>query len=278
MGFLDRLKSIVGGADGGSAAGPSGPLSLAPGDAVGWYRERWAVAGVRRLASPGQVTWHYCLRARDGSATVLAAEEGETPALWIQRPVDADLPWDTEVLDGIADEPFKLSSHGQASVTQFGDTPVPQARSVSYREFEDAAAERTVVLEDWMGTREVRVGEAVHEAELTLVRAADSGDATHDFWEAQGAAPSESQNGNPLSAAAKALTGSSDEEFLATDDDGIDQDPTAFDDEEWDEHEDRADTSVSAPYVEAILDSEEDEWVAAHEHIRQHGIPAEPRR
>jgi hypothetical protein len=280
MGILDRLKSLVTTARDAVPADLRGPLRLSPGDAVGWYREKWAVAGVRRVDGQGQVVWHYCLRARGGDAAVLAVEEGTEPTLWLERPADlAAIPWDRDVLEGIAEEPFKLSSHGRAEVAQVGDTPAAHARHVDFRQFEDAAADRTVLLEDWQGHREARVGEIVHEAELTFVRAAETGGVPADFW-ADPATAEIVDRGSP-SSAAHALTQSHDDtvEPPSTDIVREDLDPTAFDDEEWEDgDEGDGGAGSSGPLVEAVVDSEDDEWLAAARYIRDNGIPADPRR
>src|SRR6185436_12054464 len=70
MGLFDRLKSIVGTAQ----RDLRGPLRLQPGDGVGYYGERFVVAGVRRLEAKEQVVWHYCLRDQSGASAVLAVE------------------------------------------------------------------------------------------------------------------------------------------------------------------------------------------------------------
>lgn len=279
MGLLDRLKSLVTTAHDAAPADLRGPLRLAPGDAVGWYREKWAVAGVRRVEGQGQVVWQYCLRSRDRSTAVLAVEEGTEPTLWLERPAADEVPWDKDVLDGIADEPFELSSHGKADVEQFGDVPTPHARTVSFRQFEDGSGDRTVVLEDWQGHREVRVGESVHEAELTLVRAEDQGGVPDQFWSDPKTAEVDAASQRSAADALVERAGDGGAEPSSGEVVREDLDPTAFDDEEWqDGDEGDAGLAPSGPLVEAVVDSEDDEWLAAARYIREHGIPADPRR
>lgn len=277
MSFFDRLKSLVGSrAD--ASVDLTGPLRLALGDGIAYYQERFAVTGVRRVEGSGQVVWQYCLRDRSGERTVLVAEEGAELKLWIQRIVDAELPWDQDVLDGIDEEPFKLTARGRADVAAVGDTGVPACAAVDYREFEDSSSERTVVLEDWAGQREVRVGELVHEAEVTFVRASESDGEPVDVF-GVGASDMNAPRGTP-DAASGALTERRDEDpdSFPTEEAPEDRDPTAFDDDSWDEDDDDADISTSnGVEVEPVIDSEEDEWYAAAQVLRAQAGTAERR-
>lgn len=277
MGFLDRLKSLVGPRTAVSVD-LTGPLRLGLGDGVGYYKERFAVTGVRRVEGGGQVVWQYCLRDRSGERTVLVAEEGPEARLWIQRIVEAELPWDQDVLDGIDEEPFKLTARGRADVVAAGDTGVPAAGAVEYREFEDSSSERTVVLEDWAGQREVRVGELVHEAELSFVRSSESGGDPVDAW---GDTTGEigTLRGTP-DAAKGALTEHRDDDpdTFSGEEAPEDRDPTAFDDDDWDEDDEDHDISTAnGVEIEAVIDSEEDEWHAAAAVLRAQSAAAERR-
>lgn len=279
MGILDRLKSIVSTARAAVPQDLRGPLRLVPGDGIGYYKERWAVVGVRRVERQGAVLWQYCLRDRAGDTAVLASNESEEPTLRLERPVEADLPWDEDVLDGIADEPFRLSSRGRAFVAQAGDTPHPHVRSVDYREFADSSGDRCVLLEDWQGKRDVRVGEQVHEGELIFVRMSGSGRIPADFFAEEGAGGDRGSREAAAHALTSAHDGDEDEEIPVVDEAREDLDPTAFDDEEWDEEKEVSDPlACTGPLVEAVMDSEEDEWRTASKYIREHGIPADTKR
>jgi hypothetical protein len=282
MGLLDRLRDLVSGGDAASA-GLRGPLDLGPGDGVGYYRERFAVAAVRRLSHGDRRVWHYCVRDRDGGSAVLALEEGPGASLWLQRPLQCEIAWDGDVVESVPGGPFRLARQGQASTAQTGDTDTARARAVHLREYADPEGERLLVLEDWAGHREARLGEQVHEAELTILRAAGDAPCADAI---DGAADEHSARGSP-GAAAAALGGEISDELgdfggQAVADAVVrdDVDPTAFDDESWDDEDvpELADEPAAVRSAEAVADTEEDEWREASRWIRENGVPPELRR
>lgn len=276
MGLLDRLKSIVT-TMGGTQADLRGPLGLQPGDGIGYYKERFVVAGVRRLVANQSVTWQYCMRDPSGAATVLAVEPGAEPVLWLQRVVAANLPWDKDVIEGVGDDPLKLVSQGIATVEQIGDPGTPPSRHVKFRHLDDPDHERRVVLEDYQGHREVRACDRIHEAELLFVRTAETGSLPAGTFGAIAEADDEASRGSP-DAALAALSESHDCDVadLVGEETPEDRDPTDFDDAEWSDDEGVDDPSISTgPKVEAVLDSEDDEWGVAAKYLRENGSPAE---
>lgn len=272
MGLFDRLKSLVGGGR-AEVVDMRGPLGLAPGDGVGYYRERWLVSGTRRLVHDGQVTWHYCLRDADGGRAALVVEDGPEPSMWVQRVVAAEVPWDTDVLEGVGDEPFRLTARGTATADHAGDTGTPPVRTVEFREFEDSGADRVVVLENWGGQQEIRVGETALEAEITLAHGGapegDVLDSSNDVAIEEGTHPH----------AAEALA----HDVAAGDEDVVEGvvreeiDPNGFEDDAWHDEDEAEPEVASMPLVEAVVDSEDDEWLAATRYVREHGLPSDSR-
>ena len=270
MGFLDRILSFVGSRE-AAPADLRGPLGLAVGDFVEYYQDKFAVVGVRRLQGEGPAVWHYCLREETGPTAVLCFEEGPEPALWLQRAVDAEIPWEQDVLDGIADEPFKLTTRGRATVRSVGDAGA--SPSVSYREFEDSSGDRTVVLEDWGGRREVRVGELVHEAELTLHRSGQEASLESRIDPEDSGAPSEAARGS-RDAAALALIGRSElDGSFVPQDRPEETEVAAFSDDRWTEDDEPDQEDSAAPAALTVVDTEEDEWIAAARYLRENGVP-----
>lgn len=155
----------------GPSKAPPGPLKLSMGDFVTHYRERFIVAGVRRLEGSGSKIQHYCLRDASGAAAVLAVEDSADPVFTLQRLVPGDIRWDADSLD-VADGRFGAPKRFEMKVRTWDDAGIAVGvRSMTLREFRDPSDERVLVLEDYDGRREVRVGEPVFEAELECERA-----------------------------------------------------------------------------------------------------------
>ena len=181
------------------------------------------------------------------------------------------------MLPDVADEPFHVVQRGKAKVRLHGDASLPPAtRSVEYREYEDASGERVLLLEDWGGTREVRVGEPVYVTELEFHRARPataktvSGARTRAlsgvsaFEDA--ADVDEVVKGTPR-AAAIALERTVGETRAE-----VDRDPTAYDDDEWaDVGDDDVAQSPAAPARALVEADDEDEWISATQLVRGKG-------
>jgi hypothetical protein len=255
--------------------GPAGPLRLATGDFVVHYRARFAVVGVRRLECEKRVVFQYCLRDENGATTVLVADDGPETALTLQRAIDVKVPWDVDALDDVLDEPFKLRAHGSRRVRAFDDAGVATgARSMEHREFRDASGDRVLVLEDYAGRRETRLGEVIFETELeferaTSTRAAGILTAALDADRFESAAEDEVVPGSPR-AAAKALeenVGVAGARAVTTA--APDRDPTAYDDDHWtDERDEQTATSPRRRAAARAHVDEEDEWVDATQFLR----------
>lgn len=290
MGFLDRIRSVVASARGSFTPELRGPLGLAPGDGVGFYRERWAVAGVRRLDADGALTWQYCLESADGGPALLTClpdADGGAPEVRLERPLDAattgGISWDQDEVALPQHGTFRLARTGRASARHGGDTPSHGGRNVRFRELTDGDGDVTLVLEDWTVRREARVAEPVHEAELTLVRGEGGGAAPEAFWNESTEETAAARKGSPI-AAALALAGRSPEPVLqpVEDEDPEAREPEAYADDEWNEGDGTADAPAapSPLSVTVSLDTEDDEWLAATAYLRAHGMPQDrrPRR
>jgi hypothetical protein len=155
----------------GSPKAPPGSLKLATGDFVTHYRERFIVAGVRLLEGGGAKVQHYCLRDANGAAAVLAVEEAPEPTFSMQRPASGEVCWDADSVD-FDDGTFKAAKRSEMKVRSWDDAgAATSARSVTVRELRDEDDDRVLVLEDYEGHREARVGVPVFEAELEFERA-----------------------------------------------------------------------------------------------------------
>ena len=164
MGLLDRIRSRF---DRGTSVStdPVGPLGLAVGDAVGYWTERWVVVGWRVLETGSRQVVHYCLRDDAGArATMVTDRDDET--LWLQRVVELDGPVG-DVVEGVTDEPLRLSATETFRVRSNGDVGGEPSRSAVVREYHDEECEHVLVVEDHGGQTLARLGEAVHRAEIT---------------------------------------------------------------------------------------------------------------
>ncbi len=272
MGLLDRFLSIVGPNDAGRALDPKGPLGLVPGDVVTYYQERFVVSGVRYLQGDGSAVFHYCMRDAQGVWVVLAADDCPDPVFSLQRRVEATVDWDADVLEDVADEPFRIVQRGKSKVRLFGDTGLPPTRSVKYREYEDSEGERMLVLEDYGSAREIRVGEPVYDGELGF---AEGGDRTGNRpWATVAAGLDESpttdgsdfDKGSPAAAAA-AL----DSRVSLLDQDAppleveADREPSAFADAEWaDSYDDELPAEPLPGAGRGVeVDDSKDGWLSA---------------
>jgi hypothetical protein len=280
MGFLGNLLDKIGRvapATTPQKRPPRGPLNLAVGDFVTHYRERFEVTGVRQVAGDGPPAIHYCLRDQRGVRAVLSAEDRPDPACALQRNVNGEVPWDADVLTGISDEPFRAVRRGRANVRAWGDAGLPEgSRSMEYREFEDAAGDRVLVIEDHQGIREARIGEPVFETELDFERAEGGGSGGGTFSTALGVKTFEDQaredvvKGTPR-AAALALDRNVGTAGPGQQEADVDHDPTA-DDESWGDalgkepDEARLRTKAAArPHQH----EHDDEWLSAAQRIRR---------
>jgi hypothetical protein len=286
MGILDTLKSIFGS---GPAGVPEqqmrGPLRLAPGDSVSYYKDRYAVTGLRVLEGDGSTIYQYILRDSKGGRIVLAAESGPDPQLTLQKVVTGQVDWNADVLEGLLDEPLKLTHRGTMRVKSYGDPLTMASRTLNYREYEDASGEQLASLEDFGNYKEVRVGEPVFEPECVFHRAGEDAPPAEAEQEAEvvvAKGDAERRRGSPI-AAAMALSGKNASDVAPLradaskvkgreDQAGDDIDPTAYDDEKWsDEEEEAAKPASATPGVEDFVDSEEDEWLVATQFVREQG-------
>lgn len=286
MGILDRIKGLFGAASGqGDGELSRGPLGLAVGDGVGYYQERFTVTGLRRIEGEKVTVHHYVLVDGGGQRAVLAAEDGAEQKLALERVVQASVDWNADVLDKIADEPFRLHARGTRRCRSWNDGTTAHARSVAFRHYLDASGERIIALEDFNGVREIRVGEPVFEPELLLVRAGAVDEhvaGAVDEEDAAAEAAAQRSRGSPI-AAALALSGMrADDVPLPSSssagggakprragEDSVDSDPTAYDDDNWSDDSFGTEPAAAQPAqpkparVEDFVDSEDDEWAAA---------------
>lgn len=290
MGILDRIKGLFGAGSGcGDEELSRGPLGLAVGDGVGYYDERFTVTGLRRIEGEKVTVHHYVLVDGGGQRAVLAAEDGPEQKLALERVVQASVDWNADILDKIADEPFRIHARGTRRCRSWNDGTTAHARSVAFRHYLDASGERIIALEDFNGVREIRVGEPVFEPELLLVRAGAVDEhvaGAVDEEDAAAEAQAQRSRGSPI-AAAMALSGMrADDVPLPSSgatkprragEDSVDSDPTAYDDDKWSDDafgaEPAAAAAAPAPAkstrVEDFVDSEDDEWAAAALILRQ---------
>ncbi len=166
------LRNLVGGDDVPEASGDlRGPLDLDVGDRVEYYQRSFTVTGILRLREKGEQRTQYHLRDGGGELWVLEAESDRELVLSLQRPVDPgllppeagpDLLWEERRLTPVHE--------GSAEVRHRGEIPPGKVRRVRYREYQDEAEEVLLVVEWWAHHVEVRSGEFIHEAELSLHR------------------------------------------------------------------------------------------------------------
>lgn len=291
MGFFDRIRSVLGGGAFGARVDFGGPLGLALGDAVVHYRERWRVEAIRVLDTGGEPLHHYCLCGPAGERAILVAAPGDDPVLSLQRDVDADIAPDAEVVEGVADEPFRAVARGRSRVHVQGAAPSGAAASVEWRAYADASGDRQILVEEYPGRREVRVGETVFAPELEFERGdigtappRESADATSE--DPLAAAPRNAR-GSPQAAARALLGAAADDEA----DDAADRAARAaspeeetpreevepgYEDERWADEQDVAEVIIAAADLEArpTPESEEAEWREAARFLREHGEAA----
>lgn len=265
----------------GAAKPAGGPLRLMTGDFVTHYRERFAVVGTRVLEGDGATVTQYCLRNENGAAAVLAAEGGAEASLTLQRHVKADVKWDADELTGIGDAPVRVVRKSRMKVRAVDDAGIAaNVRSVESRRFSDASGDLVVVLEDFQGAREIRVGEAVFEAEMEFERAAGNDSAgTHSAALAgakafEDAAENDIVKGTPR-AAAKALEenmGAKKAAGKTSATKSAAQDPTGYDDDAWADAEEDVTASIpvraAKPAKQTSGEEDEDEWVSATQLVR----------
>lgn len=137
MGILDRIKGLFGAGSGsGDDELSRGPLGLAVGDGVGYYQERFTVTGLRRIEGEKVTVHHYVLVDGGGQRAVLAAEDGPEQKLALERIVQASVDWNADVLDKIADEPFRIHARGTRRCRSWNDGTTAHARSVAFRHYQ----------------------------------------------------------------------------------------------------------------------------------------------
>ncbi len=278
MGFFDNLLGKVGRTTVSALVGdqrpPTGPLKLSAGDFVTHYKERFAITGLRYLEGDGSKVFHYCLRSGDGTRAVLVAEDGPDPYYSLQRLVKGDVKVDADVLTDIADEPFHVVQRGKMKVKAWGDSGLPNhVRQLDYREYEDASGERVLVVEDFPGLREVRVGEPVYEAEMEFERSATPAAKPRGLAVAKAdaafeeIAPDHIVKGTPRAAAAalERNMGATKSEI------GDDHDPSAYDDEQWADADSTSQPARPTRFAKPVRrsdDEDDDEWTSATQAFR----------
>jgi len=277
MEFFDNLLQKVGTTPRAAAAPflgqskpPAGPLDLAIGDFVTIYGERFAVVGLRVHQSDSHTSHHYCLKDGGGNPAVLAADGARDPALTLQRMMTMQVDWSSDVVAGVAKEPLRLFARGRMRVRTWGDSGnASSARHVEIRRLADASADCVLVLEDYDGRKEVRLGETVFEGEMQFERAGRGDDAPAaplsgaDSFEEM--AEEAIVKGSPR-AAAKALEENVGAQAASAQGDAA-ADPTAYDDDEWADAVDTKPVSVSMPrkqsHADRVVPEAEDEWDTA---------------
>ncbi len=285
MGFLDRLLTRVGKAPAPAPAPaapvrdakvPEGPMHLCPGDAVTHYRTRFAVAGLRCLEGKGPRIWQYCLETQDGARVVLAADEGPSPTLWLERTFEGSADWNADEVSGVCDAPLRLKYDTRMKVRTWADAGVPGgSRAVEVRRYEDEGGDHVLVLEQYGPHREARLGEPVFEAELEIERVRTAAPrSTGVRSKALGGSGSFEEQDDP-----DVVKGTPRAAALALDrnvaDGGdaagpaVDVDPNVYDDERWADDEDAQAPAGRTRFVPpAQRIDEEDEWASASQHAR----------
>ena len=283
MGFFDNLLQKVGtapraaaGSFLGPAKPPAGPLDLAIGDFATIYGERFAVVGLRVHQSDSHTSHHYCLRDATGNAAVLAADGTRDPVLTLQRLMSTQVDWTADEVTGISQDPLRLFARGKMRSKAWGDSGnASGARHVEIRRLADASGDCVLVLEEYEGRKEVRLGETVFEGEMQFERSGRGDDgpaaplAGADAFEE--IADDRIVKGSPR-AAAKALEENVNVQTSEIHG-GAGADPTAYDDDEWADAVDVKPTSVSAPrkhtHADRVVNEAEDEWDAATEIVNK---------
>ncbi len=254
MGFLDRIASLMGRADSGSAD-PKGPLGLMPGDEISYYQERFHVTGIRIIEDAQPPLFHYRLEGLGGGSAVLAARDTNVDSWTLERVTEElAVDWKADSMKGPEGDAFRLAANGACAIRQFGSTGFDAAQQVSFRRYTDEDEEQTIVLEDFGVGREVRVGDPVFEGELRFE--SDATAAENRPWataeeEDDAAAELDDEAGvvrGSAVAAALALEGRFVSDDLHTEA-FSDTDPFEYADEEW------SDARDAAPVPEALAGS-----------------------
>ena len=155
-----------------NAIDPGGPLGLRPGDHVGYYRERYRVAGGIGLTDGPSLRYQYLLETGEGERRILSAKEkGEEIQLSLQDLLpleDAPEPAAERLTrDGVL---YALARRGSETTFTLGAVPPEKTGTVEVSTFVDGHEETTLVLERWGRYVEFRRGEMIHEGEIQVER------------------------------------------------------------------------------------------------------------
>jgi hypothetical protein len=165
--FVSVLKSSVPGV---RSRDTEGPLRLRPGDHVVHYGEDFTVRGTRILESDSGDIFLYCLSDDVGRRAILSAVDGASPEYSLQRIVEHQVRWESDVVEDFEGETYTFAAEGRAQLHLIGDTGMRACRSVMFRLFGDEAGDQMLVLEDYGGQRETRLAEPLFEGEIEIQR------------------------------------------------------------------------------------------------------------
>lgn len=172
MSLFDRFVSVLrSSVPGVHSRDQEGPLNLKPGDRVVHYGEDFTVRGTRILESDSGDIFLYCMSDEVGRRAILSAVDGETPEFSLQRIVEHQVRWESDVVEDFEGETYNFAAEGRARLLLIGDTGMRSCRSVAFRLYGDAAGDQMLVLEDYGGQRETRLAEPLFEGEIEIHRA-----------------------------------------------------------------------------------------------------------
>lgn len=238
MSLFDRFVSVLKGAT-PRVKDPGGPLDLSPGDLITYYREKLVVSGIRILTTEGPLVFQYCLKDDVGRKSVLVAiDDGERPELSLQRFTDHDVKWEAETVNDFEDETYTFRAEGQARLQHIGDTWMRGCRMLDFRVLDDESGDQLLVLEDYNGQRETRLGEPLFEGEFGIVRgerpeeSEDTGEVISEVPSGTAEVEIDAARGSPL-AAALALSKEQPEEPSQEISESEDEWSDAYDDDDW---------------------------------------------
>ena len=171
MSLFDRFVSVLkSGVSGGRPSDLEGPLKLRPGDHVVHYHEDFVVMGVRVLESDPAGMFLYCLQTEAGERAVLSAVGGPSPEYTLQRYIEHEVSWTSTEVSDFDDETYYFSGEGRCKLHSVGATGVRGCRFVDFRLLGDEAGDQMLVLEDYAGTREIRLAEPLFDGEFEITR------------------------------------------------------------------------------------------------------------
>ena len=166
MGFLKR---IFGGGARKAESPLRGPLDAGPRDVIEYYQEKLRVLGVISLKEEEERRFQYVVADAEDRIAFLTIGEGSLSQMFLERPLPFKSDFEQSEVT-VRGTTFTLTQQGTATSLCTGEIPAEKFGTVKYRRFLDEDEEESLVVEDWGGMVEARVGELLHDGEITVRR------------------------------------------------------------------------------------------------------------